>query len=160
MICMDTLDQNRLDLLCECFLQTVHRFGELEKEAHTFGGEQTLHLSEVHTIVAIGSRDRMNMVTLSKLQGVSRSAVTQMVGRLAKKGFVKKEISPETENEVVLSLTEEGEQVCQWHERQHRWLREQLTVLFARYPDPFAAQLSSLMEKMQGLWSSIPEDLK
>lgn len=157
---MDSSNQKQLDFLCEQFLQTVHRFGELEKESHTFSGEQVLHLSETHTIVAIGSRDRINMVTLSKLQGVSRSAVTQMVSRLVKKGFVKKEVSPETENEVLLSLTEKGKQVCQWHERQHQWLRGQLTELLSRYPDPFAAQLSSLMEEMQSLWESIPEGLK
>jgi len=153
-------NQKQLDLLCDRFLQTVHQFGELEKQVHTFEDGQKLHLSETHTMVAIGSHDGINIVTLSKLQGVSRSAVTQMVGRLVKKGFVKKEVSPRTENEVVLSLTEKGKQVCRWHENQHQWLREQLAKRFAQYSGSFASQLASLMDEMQSIWNSVPKDLR
>lgn len=152
--------QTNIDRLCECFLQTVHQFGRLEKEMHTYGTEQKLHLSETHTIAAVGSYDAINITNLAKLQGVSRSAASQMVSRLVKKDFIQKKISPKTENEVVLSLTKNGKKVWQWHEKQHVWLREKLTSIFAEYPGDTLVQLQSLMEKMQAVWKRIPEQIK
>lgn len=150
----------KIEELCELFLQTVHQFGQLEKKAHTFGSEKKLHLSETHTIVDIGNHDRINISKLAKLQGVSRSAACQMVGRLVKKGYIRKEISLETENEVVLSLTESGEKVLWWHEMQHVWLRKKLGSILAAYPDDTIAQLQSLMTDMQNLWETIPDEVK
>ena len=153
-------EQANIDQLCECFLQTVHQFGQLEKEMHTYGTGQKLHLSETHTIVDVGNHDNINVTGLAKLQGISKSAVSQMVSRLVKKGFIRKEPSPKTENEVVLSLTEAGKKVWQWHEKQHVWLSEKLTDIFAEYPRDTIAQLQSLMEKMQTLWQGIPEQIE
>ena len=153
-------EQTDLDQLCECFLQTVHRFAQLEKEMHTYGTGQKLHLSETHTIVDVGNHDNINITGLARLQGVSRSAASQMVSRLVKKGFLRKDLSPKTENEVVLSLTKAGENVWQWHKQQHVWLREKLTAIFAEYPDDTIVQLQSLMGKMQTLWQNLPEQIE
>lgn len=70
-------EQTDLDQLCECFLQAVHRFAHLEKEMHTYGTGQKLHLSETHIIVDVGNHDNINITGLAKLQGVSRSAVSR-----------------------------------------------------------------------------------
>lgn len=153
-------EQTQIDRLCECFLQTVHQFGRLEKEMHTYGTEEKLYLSETHTIVDIGNNDDINITRLASLQGISKSAASQMVSRLVKKGFIQRELSPKTENEVVLSLTESGEKVRQWHEKQHVWLREKLTGILAGYPDDTIAQLQSLMTKIQNVWETIPEQIK
>lgn len=153
-------EEPNLDQLCECFLQTVHRFGQLEKEMHLYGAGQKLFLSETHTIVEVGNHDGINITGLAKLQGISKSAASQMVSRLVKKGLIRKELSPKTENEVVLSLTEAGKSVWQRHEKQHVWLREKLTAVFAEYPGDTIAQLQSLMKKMQTLWQEISEQIE
>ncbi|HHV31666.1 MAG TPA: MarR family transcriptional regulator [Clostridiales bacterium] len=153
-------EEAKMDQLCEHFLQTVHQFGQLEKEMHIYGTKQKLHLSETHTIVDIGNNDCINITKLAKLQGISKSAASQMVSRLVKKGFIRRELSPKTENEVVLSLTESGEKICKWHEKQHIWLRKRLSSILADYPNDTIAQLQSLMTSLQSLWETIPEQVK
>ncbi|MDD3797441.1 MAG: MarR family transcriptional regulator, partial [Lachnospiraceae bacterium] len=114
---------DKLDKLCDLFNQTVNQYAEFEKETHSYGADIPFHLSDTHTIVAIGKHENINIVKLSRLQGTSRSASSQMVSKLVKKGFVKKEVSPKTDNEIVMSLTETGKEVFYSHEKQHQWLR-------------------------------------
>lgn len=148
-------DPAKIEQLCDLFNQVVNQYGKLEKEVHTYGTDLPLHLSDTHTIVAIGKNRDINITGLAKLQGISRSAASQMVTKLTARGFVKKEISPETDNEVVLSLTETGEEVCRAHERQHRWLREKLAAVLAEYPEETIEILLRLGVEIQEIWREI-----
>lgn len=136
-------DDNRLDELCDLFNQIVNQYGKFEKEVHAFGADIPLHLSDTHTIVAIGKHTNINIVNLSRLQGISRSAASQMVSKLVKRGFVKKEISPKTDNEIILTLTETGKNIYDAHEKQHQQLKAKLAEIFGKYP---AGTLDTLMK--------------
>lgn len=141
------------DQLCELFLQTINQYGQLERYTHLQGIGFELRLSEIHTIVAINTQDGLNITALAKKQGVSKSAVSQMVSKLVKKGFITKELSPETDNEVVLKLTESGTAVCQEHEQQHKWLRTQLSAVFAKYPSGTVDTLAQIALDLQKMWN-------
>ena len=121
-----------MDLICNVFLQTVNQYGQLEKHLHT--ADQELCLSEIHTVAAVGAQEGINITALAKKQGISKSAVSQMVSKLVKKGYIIKKPSPETENEVVLELTQKGEDVRAEHEKQHQWLQEQMCIRDRLYP--------------------------
>ena len=149
-------ERAQIDRLCELFVQTVNRYNRLEKEMHAYGAKQGLHLSETHTIVDIGAHEDLNITKLARIQGVSKSAASQMVSKLVKKGFVQKEFSPETENEVVLSLTESGKKIRQEHEKQHIWLRNHLADILANHPDSTIETLIALAAEIQKLWDSLP----
>ena len=143
-------------MLCQKFLHMVNLYGQIEKETHTYGGESPLHLSEVHTIVDIGSHSGINISNLAKEQGVSRSAASQMVSKLVKKGFVLKTLSPETDNEVVLQLTSSGEAVWLRHQAQHQWLDSRLAEILSAYPPETLLALSRLAEEVELLWQQLP----
>lgn len=152
------IDTEKLEQLCELLNQVVNRYGKLEKEIHTNGIDIPLHLSDTHTIVAIGKNANINIAKLSRLQGISRSAVSQMVGKLVKQELVEKKISPETENEVILTLTENGKKVFHAHERQHQWLRVKLTSIFEKYPEDTIDTLMKIGVEIQNVWEILPED--
>lgn len=129
----------------------------LEKQTHTYDLEPKIYLAEIHTIAAIGAHENINITSLAKMQGTSKSAVSQTVSKLVKKGFIDKRSSPETDNEVVLLLTEKGKQVFDMHEKQHTWLRAQLAAIFQKYPQGTIDILSSLTADIQKMWEKIPE---
>lgn len=147
---------DKIDRLCDLFNQMVNQYGKLEKELHTYGTNVPLHLSDTHTIVAIGKNGNINITNLAKLQGISRSAVSQMISKLVKRELVKKEISPETDNEVVLSLTETGAVIFQAHETQHQWLQAQLTAILEKYPEDTIDILMKLGVEIQDMWNTLP----
>lgn len=143
--------------LCALFVQTVHRFNQLEREVHTCGAGQSPSLAETHTIAAVGQYEHLNITQLAKLQGVSRSAASQMVSKLVKKELLCKKPSPQTENEVVLTLTEQGRAVWEAHRRQHARLQDRLEQVFARYPQGTREALAGLARDVQALWEELEE---
>lgn len=79
-----------------------------------------------------------------------------MITKLVKKGYVEKNISPDTDNEVVLELTAAGEAVQRQHEAQHQWLEERLAELLNAYPPDTLQSLASLAADVEKLWEEMP----
>lgn len=151
------MDHLSLDQVCELFLQTINQYTALEKRTHTYHIEPKIYLAEIHTIVMIGAHENINITDLSKLQGISKSAVSQAISKLVKKGFIEKKVSPDTENEVILSLTEKGQQVSDLHEKQHILIRAKLAAILEKYPSETVNMLSSLSVDIQKMWREILE---
>lgn len=151
------MDNLSIDQLCELFLQAINQYSVLEKQTHTYDIEPKIYLAEIHTIVAIGAHENINITDLAKLQGTSKSAVSQAISKLVKKGFIEKKVSPETDNEVILSLTKKGKQVSDMHEKQHILLRAKLVAIFEKYPPETVNILSSLAVDVQKMWCEILE---
>ena len=154
------ISDDKLDELCDFFNQVINQYEKFEKETHCFDIDTPLHLSDTHTIVAIGKHPNINIMNLSRLQGISRSAASQMVSKLVKRGFVKKEISLKTDNEVSLFLTELGEKVYYAHERQHRWLRAKLADTFEKYPKDTIDILMDIGKDIIGIWEILQNGKK
>ncbi|WP_235606818.1 MarR family winged helix-turn-helix transcriptional regulator [Syntrophotalea acetylenivorans] len=74
---------------------------------------------EAHTIQAIGEQGPLCVKDLATCFGVSKSAASQMVSKLARKGFIVKQPSAHSNKEIELSLTAMGWQACRAHEQSH-----------------------------------------
>lgn len=151
------MDNLSMDQLCELFLQTINQYSVLEKQTHTYNIEPKIYLAEIHTVVAVGAHENINITDLAKLQGTSKSAVSQVIQKLVKKGFIEKKVSPETDNEVILLLTQKGKRVATMHEKQHALLRAKLAAIFEKYPAEAMDILSSLAVDVQKMWGEILE---
>jgi DNA-binding MarR family transcriptional regulator len=92
----------------------------LDKQAMDFGTGELLHTFEIHTIDAIGNGDGRSVTELAQWFYVTKGAVSQVVGKLARAGYVTKERNPENGQELRLSLTRKGEIALAGHERFHR----------------------------------------
>ncbi|CDZ25056.1 hypothetical protein CCDG5_1964 [[Clostridium] cellulosi] len=148
-------DSVTIDDLCELFRQVINQYIELDKKPYSYGIGQKLYLSEVHTIDAIGKHDKINITKLAMYQNVTKGAVSQMVRKLVKKNLVIKSVSPETENEVVLSLTEDGKKVYRGHERFHKYLNKKIEHLLAQQPPGTCELLASLGMELKKVWKTL-----
>jgi len=75
--------------------------------------------AEAHTIQAVGEGKQMRVLDVATKFGITKSAASQMVARLVRKGFLEKRQSPQNNKEALLSLTEWGWKAYQAHERFH-----------------------------------------
>jgi DNA-binding MarR family transcriptional regulator len=69
--------------------------------------------------MAIGKNPDINLTNLSLLLGISKSAISQMVARLAKKDLVEKHRDPANDKEVLIRLTPRGTIAYLGHEQHH-----------------------------------------
>ena len=75
--------------------------------------------TESHTIQAIGENNSINITDLGAYFGVTKSAASQTVARLEKKGYVRKTASEYSGKELQLQLTPLGWRAFEAHERCH-----------------------------------------
>lgn len=81
-------------------------------------GREATH-NEIHFLQAVGDNESINVTELGKLFGITKSAASQKVTKLVKKGLVKKDWSLHSGKELQLSLTETGWRAYQVHEQYH-----------------------------------------
>jgi len=114
------------------------------------GNGEKLYPSEFHVIVAVGS-DYENTVTgLSKRLGITKGAVSQVVNKLHEKGFVSKERNKDYGKEIILSLTEKGQNAFKVQEDFHKKMEiefiEQLEDITPEQMDSFLQILPKIEE--------------
>ena len=91
------------------FLRITKKFNELEKMSIDVGNGERLYPSEFHVIVAVGNDYEKTVTGLSKRFEITKGAVSQVVNKLHEKGFVNKERNKDYGKEIILSLTEKGQ---------------------------------------------------
>ena len=103
----------------EVWIRILNKMDADEKVPKDFGSGDLLHCSEIHTIMAIGKNPGINVTNLSRLLGISRSAISQMMNRLQKKGLVEKHRDPDNDKEILLRLSLKGTIAYHGHEQHH-----------------------------------------
>ena len=88
-----------------------------ENIPRTYGSPDILYQGECHTIQAIGDDPEISITEIAKQMNKTKSASSQLIDRLVRKGFVLKSPSPHNNRSCVLSLTPLGEQVYQFHKK-------------------------------------------
>jgi DNA-binding MarR family transcriptional regulator len=106
--------------IMEQFVRLVNKFNRFEKAPMDFGVDERIFPSEIHTIEAIGKSHWINVTQLSETLGVTKGAVSQMIGKLVVKKFVKKIKSSPNGKETFLELTDKGKKALKGHDKFHR----------------------------------------
>lgn len=146
--------------LSDIFLRNVNRYNEIEKIPYSYGTDTKLHVSEVHTIEMIRSNPNINITRLALMQGITKGAVSKRIQNLRKRGIVNKSISPATENEVVITLTDKGEKVFQAHHSYSEELNKSISQLYAGLPDEILTDLGKIGNDTEQLFIKILKERK
>lgn len=101
------------------FLRLVNKIGKLDKQSFDFGTGDVLFPTEIHVIEEIGKGNARTGTELCRLFGVTKGAVSQIVGKLSAKGYVAKARNESFGKEVLLSLTPKGNKAFEAHRQLH-----------------------------------------
>ncbi|MFA4876727.1 MAG: MarR family transcriptional regulator [Methanoregula sp.] len=113
------VSQSDLQKLSRVWIRVLNKVDADEKCPMDFGSGDLLHCSEIHTIMAIGKNPDINVTHLSRQLGISKSAISQKIGKLAKKGLVEKHRDPDNDKEILLRLSPRGTIAFLGHEQFH-----------------------------------------
>jgi DNA-binding MarR family transcriptional regulator len=147
------MGENKRDLenISALMERIIHMYIQSEKRPFSHGSGETFTRPEIHTIHAIGNHPAINITELAKLQGVTKGAVSQMIYKLVRKGYVTKNTSPTSDAEVCLGLTEAGKAAYDAHREYHRQANGTFFSFLKQLPDDTYQNMVEIMtafEKM------------
>ncbi len=126
------------------FDRVVMAMESMHSPSLSFGTGVTMYRKEIHTIQAIGKNPEINITNLAELMGVTKSAASQVIKKLERKGLVRKTYVPGNAKEVILELTELGRVGYLNHEKFHM---EALDIARGYFGD----QLKNKLEAMEAV---------
>ena len=138
------------------FNHFIDSFEKLKKNQHSNSVDQSITASEVHLIVSIGDHQPINLVTLSAIQHVSRSAITQSIKRMLSKNLVKLENLKSNEKNKYLRLTNKGRAIYDSHQYQQNYIETEILSVLQRYSNEDIETVLSLMSQIEQVWNNLP----
>lgn len=140
--------------LSDAWIRILTKMSNLDGTPRDYGSGNLLHNAEIHTIMRIGRDPGLNITALAAREGISKSAISQMVSRLEQKGLVKRYRSPDNGKETLLQLTAAGRVAHLGHEQHH-------AAIFARMEEKLGdislEQVTCLMHFFQAIEETIDE---
>jgi DNA-binding MarR family transcriptional regulator len=140
-------DDTANDLINQ-LIKITYELGELEKRPIDFGTGEKLYPSEIHTIDAVG--DNFDTVTaVSEKFGITKGAVSQVIIKLHKKGYVQKNRNEAYSKEIILSLTDKGLKAYAAHKKLHRVMDTGLLKLFDGYSEEWILTFEDMLSRFE-----------
>lgn len=90
------------------YIRIINKHIANQKIPKDYGIGILLYPSEIHTVSVIGLHTDINCVELSKLMGVTRGAITQIINRLENKKIIKKYKKENNKKEIYVRLDKLG----------------------------------------------------
>ena len=138
------------------FNSFVLAFEQLKKDQHRNSIDKSITINEVHLIVVIGENQPLNLVKLSELLGVSRSAITQSVRRLIQKNLVFFDFKSNNGKNKYLRLSEKGIEVFKIHKEQQTYIEKSIFSVLNNYSEGELQTVVKLMDDIEKVWGGLP----
>lgn len=142
----------------EEILEKLEKIIMLTESMHSpplsFGTGKLMHTKEIHTIQAIGRYPGINVTRLAEQMGVTKGAISQTIGKLAKKGLIRKRKIFGNKKEVVLELTDLGWVGFKNHEKFHM---DTLGIAQQHYGDQLQGKLENINSAVDDMYTMLSE---
>lgn len=129
--------------------RVIHKYNQWENRKRTYGTDTLLSKSEIHTIVAVGNNPGINVTALADILGITKGAASQMIYKLVEKGTVEKKVSPDSDTEVVLHLTDIGKINYAAHNEVHKQTSDESIKLLEEMPDSFGKYMIAFLSAFE-----------
>ena len=116
------------------FIRVLNKYNALEKIPVSHGTGRGLHHSERHMLDMVGDHPGVNVTEFARLAGVTKGAVSQVLKKLETKGLVRRCNSPGSKREVMIQLTEIGNDFYQAHKQVNAETLKPLMEELQRHP--------------------------
>ena len=111
-------------------VQLFNRYMELSKKKHEYCEGIILYPSEIHTVEYIAVSSTTNFTEIANQMGLTRGAVSKMIGRLENLGLLVRYKYHPKQKEIYIHLTEAGVQAYEGHKKYHATMWQQLSQYF------------------------------
>jgi len=101
-------------------LRLAGKLEEVRRKTHNFGTDVRLFEAEVHMIKAVKENEGLHATRLAEKLNVTKGAVSQIIGKLQKKGMILKIRDECNQSRLKFVLTSKGERAYEFHEAIHR----------------------------------------
>src|SRR5574337_83051 len=140
-----------MDVIKE-FNHFIKQYKKLEFTQHII---EDLNIAEIHTIVVIGQQSDLNINLLAKIRHIAKSAASQLISKLGAKQLVRKQRCNDNKT-VGLSITHAGQAIFNIHDKQPKYIVEQLQAVFSSYSQREIALIIGFMKDVEGVWENLP----
>ena len=79
-----------MERLFDVFLASIRYSKRYDSSPRSYGTEDVLYAEECHTLELIGKYEGITITEIARRVGKTKSAISQMVDRLIKKGLLEK----------------------------------------------------------------------
>ena len=132
----------------QALIRIAHQYARIEAMPIPVDEDHTITTREAHTIQAIGEGEAANVTQVATHFGITKSAASQLVAKLEKRGFLAKRPAAHSNKEFQLSLTALGEAAFRAHEYFHGRDFATLVDSLSAFPISQIATLSVLLETL------------
>ena len=127
----------------------VYKYLELEKRIRFFGTDKPLYFSEIHIISVIKENEGIHITGLANKMGVTKGAVSQILMKLEKKGFITKERDADNQSRFLIKLTPKGEIAHDYHLKFHKDFDDMLYGLLKDESQEKIQFLKSFLQELE-----------
>ncbi len=150
---METKEDIIKDLLYK-LMRIINKRSRIETLRIRFDDDLELTPREIHTIEAIGKAENINVKELGDRFGVTKSAASQSVSKLERRGLVFKEPAAHSNKELRVRLTDSGWSAFHAHERHHEKHMADLVAKLETFSLSQIATTSVLLETIEDVMDS------
>ncbi len=144
MIGKDTAQQ-----LMEELLWLIEDYVQIASSPKSYGTDMQFHRLDIHLIDSIGSMDGINVTELARRHSITKSAVSQAVRKLEKRGLVERYQRPDNKKEILFSLTDRGQTAFHAHREYHRKVEGNVIEELAAFSHSESAAVEKLIDLLQ-----------
>ena len=158
---MTEMDQDLLRQGWELFTRIFMKYDVLEKSPVDIGTGERFNGAQIHMIEAIGKKYGKTVTALSGYFMITKGAVSQIVTKLYKMGYVTKTKKKGNDKEIILDLTEKGRKAFEIHEKYNESTMPELMKLGQKYShEEILAFLNILNDVDRMLMGFVAEEKK
>ena len=133
-------------------LDTIEQFNKYDKKARFFGTDHELFIAEIHLIDFIGNNKNCCISEIAKSIQVTKGAVSQMVKKLEKKGYLRKIEDSDNKTKVIVQLTEKGQTAFDEHRRYHKNFNKKILEGIKNFDAHQRKAICEFLQEIQKNW--------
>ena len=111
-------------------MRLLTRNVELSKKRHEYCPGISLYPNEIHTVEYIAVSSATNLTDIASQMGLTRGAVSKMIGKLEEMGLLVRFKYNPRQKEIYVHLTELGVQAYEGHKAYHAQMNARLCQMF------------------------------
>lgn len=138
---------NEFEKTISLFLKAVNHYRTFEADPVDFGNGELLYPSEIHFIEFVGNHPYCSLTLAAEEMEISKGAVSQLVKKLVRKGFLRRTSQQKGGNQAGLFLPEKGKTAYERHRAFHQSYNKALLDHFGEIYDEDLAKVNRFLER-------------